>query len=401
MQQFTNMQNLVHKLDGTRSVTQAILQPNQNNIFTSGYSDLMDVVGVNYHEQDLLNEHKAKPAYKMIGTENHVDLQTWLAMRDNPGYAGQFLWTGIGYLGEGGAWPNIASPETCLIDRDGTIVTDGYQRASWWSQTPMVYMTRTAAARGGARAAGARGAGAGARGAAALPATVPSMDSGDADAAASRQPTPGLDSAGSDWNPSSLAPHNETVQVFSNCQSVELFLNGTSLGAKPKAANDSARTWTVNFVPGTLKAVGSNDGKAAATYELHTASRAAKVTLTNVTSAGREKPDAAADQLLPHDFDHVAAVHVSITDIDGTRIGGTTPEVTFKLTGPGKIAAVDNGAIDNHELFQGSQIRAVDGQCDVWIRSTANAGPITLTASAPGLADGAMTFTAAPGVNQK
>ena len=80
----------------------AILQPVQHRIFTSGFSDLMDVVGVNYHERDLLNEHEARPDCKILGTENHYELATWLALRDHPAYAGQFLWTGIDYLGEAG-----------------------------------------------------------------------------------------------------------------------------------------------------------------------------------------------------------------------------------------------------------------------------------------------------------
>ena len=85
-QQFTDMRDLAHQLDTTRPVTMAILQPLQHIIFTSGFSDLMDVVGVNYHEMDLLNEHKARPDYKILGTENHYELSTWLALRDSVDY---------------------------------------------------------------------------------------------------------------------------------------------------------------------------------------------------------------------------------------------------------------------------------------------------------------------------
>ena len=144
-QQFTDMRDLAHQLDTTRPVTMAILQPLQHNIFSSGFSDLMDVVGVNYHEMDLLNEHKARPDYKILGTENHYELSTWLALRDNPAYSGQFLWTGIDYLGEAGAWPRIGNGSG-LIDRDSVIKPLGYQRQSWWSTKPMVYITRSGAA---------------------------------------------------------------------------------------------------------------------------------------------------------------------------------------------------------------------------------------------------------------
>jgi beta-galactosidase len=336
----------------------------QNRIFTSGYSDLMDVVGVNYHEADLLAEHRAKPEYKILGTENQHSAAVWLALRDNPAYAGQFLWTGIDYLGEAGAWPRIGSGSG-LIDRDGMIKAEGYQRASWWSQTPMVYISRGGAGggRGGAAARGGRGAGG----------AAPALDAGDADAAA--QAAAGA-AAGAGRG------GNGNVEVYSNCQSVELFLNGQSLGAKPKPANDSARTWTAGA--GTLKAVGSNDGKPVATFELPPVGAATRLTLSSETTA------------LPHDYDDVAAVAVTIADANGNHTGSGNELVTFKISGPGKIAAVDNGSGDFHDSFQASQVRAVAGQCYVYIRSTADSGTITLSASAPGLADGTASFTAGP-----
>ena len=137
--QFTQIRDVFHKLDPSRPVTMGILQPVQHRIFTSGFADLMDVVGVNYHESDLLAAHCARPDYKILGTENQHGASAWLALRDNRAYAGQFLWTGIDYLGEAGAWPRIGA-NFGLIDRNGLIKPDGYLRASWWSQTPMVYI---------------------------------------------------------------------------------------------------------------------------------------------------------------------------------------------------------------------------------------------------------------------
>jgi beta-galactosidase len=358
-QQFTDMRDLAHQLDTTRPVTMAILQPLQHNIFTSGFSDLMDVVGVNYHEMDLLNEHKARPDYKILGTENHYELSTWLALRDNPAYSGQFLWTGIDYLGEAGAWPRIGNGSG-LIDRDSVIKPLGYQRQSWWSAKPMVYIMRSGAGgrggRGGAGGRGGRGAAAGA----------PPDEAANATAATATDASGG------------------PVTVYSNCKQVELFLDGKSLGSKPKPADDSPRTWTA--AAGNLKAVGSNDGKPVATYELHAAGPAAKIALA--ADPGEAK--------LPHDYDDVATVQVTITDAAGNRVASATPEVKFAIAGPGAIAAIDNGAEDNHESFQGSQIRAAGGQCTAYIRATANSGKITVTATADGLATGSVTFTAQP-----
>ncbi len=145
--QFTSIRDVFHKLDPSRPLTMAILQPVQHNIFTSGFADLMDVVGVNYRESELINAHRQHPNYKILGTENSHTPQVWAALRDNPAYAGQFLWTGIDYLGEAGAWPRIGSGSG-LIDRNGLIKPDGYLRASWWSKAPMVCIVRGG---GGAR----------------------------------------------------------------------------------------------------------------------------------------------------------------------------------------------------------------------------------------------------------
>jgi beta-galactosidase len=356
-QQFTEMRDLAHQLDTTRPVTMAILQPLQHNIFSSGFSDLMDVLGVNYHEQDLLNEHRQRPDYKILGTENHSEVSTWLALRDNPAYSGQFLWTGIDYLGEAGSWPRIGNGSG-LIDRDSVIKPMGYQRQSWWSTKPMVYITR-----GGAGARGGRGGGGGggARGRGA--AGVPPDEAANAAAEA----------GGGGGN----------VTVYSNCQEVELFLDGRSLGKKTKPANDSPRTWAA--AAGNLKAVGYNGGEAVATYELHPAGPAAKIALA---------PNPGFN--LPHDYDDVTFVQVTITDAAGNPVAGATPEVRFTIEGPGAIAAIDNGAADNHESFQGNQVRAVGGQCTAYIRSTADSGAITVTASAENLASGTVTLIAQP-----
>jgi beta-galactosidase len=379
-QQFTDMRDLAHQLDTARPVTMAILQPLQHNIFTGGFSDLMDVVGVNYHETDLLNEHKARPDYKILGTENHYELSTWLALRDNPAYSGQFLWTGIDYLGEAGAWPRIGNGSG-LIDRDSVIKPLGYQRQSWWSTKPMVYITR-----GGAGGRGGRG-GAGGRGGRGAAGTPP-------DEAANAAAAGG---AGGGTNNYILLTNttvaNATaaagagagpVTVYSNCKQVELFLDGQSLGSKPKPDDDSPRIWTA--AAGNLKAVGSNDGKPVATYELHTAGPAAKIALA--TDPGETK--------LPHDYDDVATVQVTITDAAGNPVASATPEVQFAITGPGAIAAIDNGAADNHESFQGNQVRAAGGQCTAYIRSTADSGKITVTVTAEGLASGSVTLIAQP-----
>jgi beta-galactosidase len=95
-----------HQNDPTRPVTQALFRPNASHDYTDGLADMLDVVGQNYREREILAAHQQKPTRKIIGTENGMDRTYWLALRDNPPYAGQFLWTGVDYLGESRRWPD-------------------------------------------------------------------------------------------------------------------------------------------------------------------------------------------------------------------------------------------------------------------------------------------------------
>src|ERR1039457_7467042 len=89
-----------HANDATRPVSQALFRPNVSHDYDNGLADLLDVVGQNYRENEILAAHQQKPTRKILGTENTHDRHAWLALRDNPAYAGQFLWAGIDYPGE-------------------------------------------------------------------------------------------------------------------------------------------------------------------------------------------------------------------------------------------------------------------------------------------------------------
>jgi beta-galactosidase len=105
-----------------------------------------------------------------------------------------------------------------------------------------------------------------------------------------------------------LSPHDENVEVYSNCESVELFLNGKSLGAKPRSGDASARVWKVRFEPRTLKAVASNAGKEVASHELRTAGKPSKIALS------------VDQQKLSPTWDDVAFVTATVIDENGTRV---------------------------------------------------------------------------------
>ena len=346
----TRLVSVFHTNDPTRPVTQALFRPNTSHDYTDGLADLLDVVGQNYRENEILAAHTQNPARKIIGTENGHTRQTWMALRDNAPYAGQFLWTGVDYLGESRSWPVICSGSG-LLDRTGTPRPTGFERQSWWSDGPMVRIARrTAAADANPDPAGAN--------------------------AADRRPQ----TAFADWTPKNSAPHEENVEVYSNCKQVELFLNGQSLGVKPLNNDAAPRTWRVAYAPGTLKAVASNDGKVAATDELRTAGPPAKIVLT---------PDAGT---VAGDWDGVARVTATVVDKDGTIVPDADNLVSFKISGPGIIAAVDNADNASHESFQAVERHVFQGRCVAFVKATAPSGQIVLTASASRLTAGSISI---------
>ena len=177
----------------------------------------------------------------------------------------------------------------------------------------------------------------------------------------------------SDWTPLNPDPHDENVEVYSNSEQVELILNDKSLGSQDRHADDSPRTWKVSYKPGTLKAVAKNKGVVVATYELRTAAKAAKIVL-------------ASDRMkITSEWDDVSYITASIVDENGILIPGAGDLITFNITGPGFIAAVDSADNSSHESFRASERRAYQGRCFAIIRANAISGRITLTASAPGL----------------
>ncbi len=343
-----------HENDPTRPVTQALFRPNVSHDYDNGLADLLDVVGQNYRENEILAAHQQKPARKILGTENGHDRTVWLPLRDNPPYAGQFLWSGIDYLGESRQWPTIAA-NSGLLDRTGTPRPLAFQRQSWWGDKPMVYIARRV-----------------------LPPALLPTDPGYGTAAQERRPQVLF----ADWTPRNTAAHEESVEIYSNCDQVELFLNGKSVGSQSRPRDDSPRTWKVPFEPGTLKAVGTNSGRVVATYELRTAGKPARIMLT-------------VDHGIVRDlWDDVAYFTATIVDEDGVLVPTANEAIAFKVKGPGIIAAVDSGDNNSHEPFQASERRAYQGRCFAMIKASGPPGRITLAASAPGLAGASIVINA-------
>jgi beta-galactosidase len=348
-----------HENDPTRPVTQALFRPNIEgaNDYNNGLADILDVIGQNYREKEILAAYKQKPTRKIIGTENdRSSLDQWLAMRDHPEYSGQFIWAGVDYLGEARAWPNYGFSYG-MLDRTAFKRPLGWQRQSWWSDEQMVYLARRTA-----------------------PNTAAPTDPGyDPNEQVRTQVVFG------DWTPKNLDPHPENVEVYSNCEKVELFLNGKSLGSKPKDPNDRPRNWIVTFEPGTIKAACAGNGVIAAgaaqpSYELHTACKAARILLTVDKTR------------LTNDWNDVVFVAATVVDANGVPLPDANNLISFKASGSGSIVAVDSADNTDHDPFQATKRKAFQGRCLAYVKADKSLGTITITASAGGLTSNKVTI---------
>jgi len=338
-----------HQADPTRPVTQALFRPNASHDYEDGLADMLDVVGQNYRENEILAAHSAIPSRKILGTENQQGPEVWRALRDNPPYAGQFLWAGIDYLGESRRWPAISSASG-LLDRTGAVKPQGYQRQSWWSRKPMVRMARRVAAE-----------------------LAGPVDPGY-EAAERRR----LRTLYADWTPANSAPHDENVEVYSNCEEVELYLNGKPLGSQSLPADASPRHWRVPYEPGLIRAVGRNGGREAAVHELRTAGEAAAIVLASDRGT------------LSTGWDEVAYVTATVVDGQGVAVPNAAAKIAFEVSGPGVLVAVDNADASSVEPFQAAGRTVFDGQCIAILRASGAGGQIALKASAAGLAAGSI-----------
>ncbi|WP_241738934.1 glycoside hydrolase family 2 TIM barrel-domain containing protein [Pontibacter beigongshangensis] len=337
---YKDQQDLLHRLDPTRPVTMGLFRPNSSKVYTNGFAEMMDVVGQNYREAELVAAHEANPHWKVLGTENAHVLEQWLVLRDKPYMAGQFLWTGFDYLGEAN-WPETTN-NSGLFDRVGNWKQQGLQRHSWWSEEPVVHIVRK------------------------------SDNAGAGDWVA-------------DWTPIDFDTYdNARVQVYSNCEEVELFLNGKSLGTKPKPANDSPCEWDVTFEEGTIKAVGRNKGKEAASESFTSAGAPAHLVLS------------ATKPTISHNWDDVTFITATVVDANGVVCPNADKMVKFDISGPGVITAVDNGNILSHEPYQASERRAYRGKSVAIIKASKPGGKMTITATADGLTAGTVSVAVKP-----
>jgi len=142
-----------------------------------------------------------------------------------------------------------------------------------------------------------------------------------------------------------------------NCSSTAI------VGRKKKAQYEYRLRWDdVVYQPGTLRVVAYKNGQEWATDEVQTAGAPAKL----AAKADREEIRA--------DGQDLSFVTITVADAKGVTAPQADNSIHFDISGPGEIAATDNGDATSFESFQSHDHKAFNGLCLVIIRSTQGAG---------------------------
>jgi beta-galactosidase len=321
-----------------------------NGGWGEGFSKVIDVQGFNYHTKNIEAFREKFPTRFAIGTETastrttrgiYADDKTrgyqaaygengvekpwtwWPYYSKHSFTSGGFVWTGFDYRGEPTPykWPCISS-HFGLMDTCGFPKDIYYYYRAWWTDEPVLHLA-------------------------------------------------------ANWSSPGGGGKTNLVRCFSNCQMVELLLNGKSLGKKIVPQNEYV-DWNIAFVPGVLSAKGYNGTKVVAETKVET---------TGSPSAIRLNPDRDA---ITADGQDLSIIDVSVVDESGEVVAGSNNSIRFELKGPGQIIGVGNGDPSSHEPDKAFQRRVFNGHAQVIVQSGRQPGTIELTASSSTLSSGNM-----------
>lgn len=327
---------VVRNIDRSRAVTGALAGVVMSN--ETGYPEAVDVVGYNYTESRYGEDHKRYPQRVIYGSENRHDLQAWKAVKDNEHIFGQFLWTGIDYLGESGSWPARGS-EAGLLDLAGNVKPNGFYRAALWSEQPTCYIG-TYPTRGnyGRRSRNANG---------------------------TASPY-----ASATWN----YEQGQHVRVvcYTNAGRARLLLNGQAVGGAPlKDDSTGILYWDVDYEPGTLRCEAlDKDNNVVADSQVETCGRPYALRITTDRM-----------QLRPG---QVAHLFIEVLDEAGRRIPQADNDITLIIEGNGaRLLGLENGNIRDATGPTGNRRRAFGGRLTGYVVCTDSSRPTHITVRSP------------------
>ena len=346
----------VKQYDTTRPVTMGEDSPNMDAAKVC--MELLDVCGINYNSNNLSVPHDmGKPSYGSETTsalasrgiyarddtgyqcssldDDKVNWGSYAAIAlqthmDNPYSGGMFVWTGWDYIGEPTPFNKYPAKSSYfgIVDLAGFPKDIYYMYQSRWTSKPMIHI---------------------------FPRNLDSVEDGK----------------------------TQRIAVYSNCPTVELFVNGVSIGKQTQAqiAEKYQFRWWTTFHPGTVTAKGYDaDGAVVATDEVKTSDGIpARLALT----AYKTTVDVTTDDLV--------FVTCEVQDKDGVPVPTASSAVTFTCTG-GTVLGTDNGNAACVEPMRTNTKSAFSGKVLCVCRHDGHAGALIVTATASGLSAGAITI---------
>ncbi|HZH60372.1 MAG TPA: glycoside hydrolase family 2 TIM barrel-domain containing protein [Metabacillus sp.] len=325
--------SVVKQYDPTRPVTAALASVIMSN--ETEFPDVLDVVGYNYQEFRYQEDHGKYPNRVIYGSENGRHHDVWLAVEQNDFISGQFIWTGIDYLGEARGWP-IRHATPGMLDLAGFKKPLYFFKQSQWSEHDMVHLGLT------------------------------SIKKDNSDQIYwDHEVVDG-------WKGSK----GETVRVAccTNCPEVDLFLNGKFVGTKKREDFPGGTIiWDLPYEKGTLKAVGKRNGTICCTHELKTSSEPTKLQLYSDTIT------------LKADKQDVAHVEVNILDHDNNLVFDGDNQIDCTIEGPGEIIGIECSNPASHQDYKTTYRKAYNGKLLIYVRATDQPGTITLKTTSIGL----------------
>ena len=314
---------VVKKYDQSRPTTAGLAGVAMSN--QTEYPFAIDIAGYNYTESLYDHDHAKYPERVIYGSENRHDLNAWKAVTDNEFIFGQFLWTGIDYLGESGRWPSRGF-YSGLLDFGGFIKPRGYFRQSLWSDKAMAYLG-----------------------------TYPLPERGGRNRGLSMDAWPV-------WN----YEKGQMIQVvcYTNAAQAKLLLNGKVAGeTKPYDNSSGIISWDIPFEEGKLEIIGMDaDGKQVSQYAVQTSGRPHALKILSVENTIQKRG--------------VAQVVVQVVDENDIPVMLSDDEINCQIHGDARLLGLEASNNTDMSDYTDNRQRAYHGRMIAYIKAGDSAGEL-------------------------
>lgn len=327
---------VVQKHDKSRATTAGLAGVAMSN--ETEYPGALDITGYNYTESMYDSDHAKYPKRVIYGSENRHELSAWKHVRDKEFIFGQFLWTGIDYLGESGRWPSRGF-YSGLLDFGGFIKPRGYFRQSLWTDKPMAYLgTYPTPGKGGANQ---------------MKDVWSQLESENTSSYVEK--TPSVD-AWPIWN----YDEGQMIRVvaYTNAAKAKLLLNNKEVGATQNYNDETGIIyWDIPFGVGELKVVGLNENNQ-------------EISNYTINSSGKPHSISIISEPQAIDNEGVAQVIIQVVDEKGIPVMISDNEITCQITNNGVLLGLEAGNNSDMSDYTDNKHRVYHGRMIAFIKST-------------------------------